>query len=325
MTPKPRLVNLITRMAQPAKVVTLPGFRKASLYDVGSFYLRGIANGALGVRASAIAFSFFMAIFPGIIFLFTLIPFVPIPNFQTELINLLGQVLPSNTFKAIESTIIDITLNKRGSLLSLGFAAALIFSTNGLAAMIAAFNASANTFENRKWISMRVVALMLVLIMVVLITLAVALIIFGRLILKFLVSKGLIFGGFSHFLFYSGQWIVIVGLILMSISLVYYYAPAKRSEFRFFSPGSIMATLLIILTSLAFSYYLIHFGQYNKLYGSIGTLIALLIWLNINAFVLLLGFELNVSIFAAHEVQSQGLSLSANSMSTEKYHTKTED
>jgi membrane protein len=317
-----KIRQLINRIVQPAKSVSLPGFNNTSLYDVSSFYIKGLANGALGVRASAISFSFFMAVFPGIIFLFTLIPFVPIPNFQYELINLLGQILPTSTFEAAETTIMDIALNKRGSLLSIGFLAAMIFSTNGLSAMIAAFNASANSFENRKWISMRIIAIFLVFILFIMITIAVSLIIFSRFILHFLVAKGIIFSGFSHFLFYSGQWFIILLLCFMSISVVYYYAPSKRSKFRFFSAGAIMATLLIILSSLAFSFYLNHFGQYNKLYGSIGTLLALLIWMNINAFVLLLGFELNLSIYAVHGIRADGLKLSDNITINDKFYAQ---
>lgn len=308
-----------------AKGVTIPGFDGVPLYDVGVFYKNGIANGAIGVRAGAISFSFFLALFPTIIFVFTLIPFIPIPNFQLELIGLIQQVLPSNTFQAIENTIVDITINKRGSLLSFGFIAALIFSTNGVSAMIAAFNASANAFENRSFLSMRAIAVVLVFILVLLTSVATGLIIFGRTILRALVTEGLIHNSFSHILFVSGQWIVLFVLILLMISFLYYYAPSKRDKFTFFSPGSIVATLLVILSTLAFSYYLTRFGRYNKLYGSIGTLIALLIWLNLNSFVLLVGFELNVSIRNARFRKDKHLKLSQNSQEYEKYYPKTED
>jgi membrane protein len=305
--------------------IVLPGFGKVPLYDVGGFYMNGIANGAIGVRASGIAFNFFMAMFPSLIFLFTLIPYIPIPHFQTELIVLIEKVLPANTYHAVENTILDITTHKRGSLLSFGFLAALFFSTNGISAMIAAFNASANSFENRRWVSMRLVAIMLVIIIFVLITFAIGLIIFGQTILTYLVKHGLMQSGFSQIVFISGQWLIILAFILISLSFLYYYAPSNRSSFRFFSPGAVMATILIILTSLAFSYYLGHFGKYNKLYGSIGTLLALLIWLNINSFVLLIGFELNVSIHNAHLESKNELELSENSKEYERFYPIKDD
>lgn len=319
------VIRTVKNILAKAKNISLPGLEKAPVYDVGVFYINGIANGAIGVRASAISFNFFIALFPSIIFLFTLIPYIPIPNFQVELIKLLEQVLPSNTFMVIENTIVDITTTRRGSLLSFGFLAALLFSTNGISAMIAAFNASANAFETRSWISMRYVAILLVGIMFLLITVAIGLIVFGKSILAFLVKQHIIHNNFSQLLFVSGQWFIILAFILFCIAFLYYYAPSKRSKYSFLSPGSIMATFLIIASSLAFSYYLGHFGRYNKLYGSIGTLIALLIWLEINSFVLLMGFELNVSIRNARLGVKKELELSENSQEYERYYPKKED
>jgi len=318
-------MNFGQQIKSKIKRIPLPGFNGVSLIDVGIFYKNGIANGAIGVRASAISFSFFMALFPSIIFLFTLIPFIPIPNFQTEFIRLIKEVLPSNTFQAIQNTIIDISTKRRGSLLSFGFIAAMIFSTNGISAMIAAFNASANSFENRSWISMRLIAILLVFILVVLTTVATSLIVSGRNISQLLVHNHLLHSGFSQALFISVQWLIIIALLFFIISVLYYYAPAKHDKFRFFSPGSIMATLLMIITTLAFSYYINHFGRYNKLYGSIGTLLALLIWLNLNSFVLLIGFELNISISNARRNQRSDLELSQDSQAYERFYPKKED
>jgi membrane protein len=289
------------------------------------FYINGITNGAIGVRASAISFNFFVAIFPGIIFIFTIIPFIPIDNFHTELLSLIEQILPLNTYQTIEHTIIDIITNKRGSLLSFGFLAALFFSTNGIASMIAAFNASANAFENRTWVSMRVIAIMLVFIHSILLTFATSLILFGKSLLHYLVKKDIIQGNFSEYLFMTGQWIIIFAFILFSIAFVYYYAPSKRSKYHFFSPGSIVATTLIVASSLLFSYYLGHFARYNKVYGSIGTLIALLALLNITSYVLLIGFELNVSVRNAKLGFKKRLELSENSQEYERFYPKKED
>lgn len=322
----PRLLNaLFIRIIDIAKSITLPGMQGVPIYNVAVFYINGITNGAIDIRASAISFNFFIALFPSIIFLFTLIPYIPIENFQFEFLNLFRQMLPSDTFQVIENTIIDITTIKRGSLLSFGFLAALIFSTNGISAMIAAFNASANSFENRKWLSMRIVAIGLVFIMFILITIATGFIIFGKHILAWLLEKSIIRSGFSQFLFVSIQWIIILAFILFCISFLYHYAPSKKAKYSFFSPGSIMASLLTIGSSLLFSYYLSHFGTYNKLYGSIGTLIAVLIWIEINSFVLLMGFELNVSIQHAKQGLKRELELSENTKEYNRYYPKKDD
>ncbi|MBN2664328.1 MAG: YihY/virulence factor BrkB family protein [Bacteroidales bacterium] len=304
------------------KQLSLPGFQNISIYNVGVFFKKGLSNGVLGVRASAISFNFFLALFPAIIFLFSLIPFIPISGFQTELIELIKQILPSNTYLVIEKTLVDIITNKRVSLLSFGFVATLFFSINGVSNMIAAFNATANSFENRSWFSTRFIGMPLVLTLFFLTTIGTGLIIFGEYILNYLVVKNIIHNGFYEVIFTTGQWLIIILVVYVSISLLYYFAPSKRDKYKFFSPGSTVATLLIILTSLAFSFYLSHFGQYNKLFGSIGTLIALLIWLNINSFVLLIGFELNVGIRNARLYKNSKIEISKSSQDYEKYYPK---
>lgn len=316
--------NLLNTLSLKSRLTgrsfSLSGFQKVPIYDVLTFYKNGIANGTIGVRASAISFNFFMAIFPSIIFIFSLIPFIPVHNFQSELISLMQQILPSNTYLAIEDTIVDITMKKRGSLLSIGLFAALFFSTNGVASMIASLNASSNATENRSWLSTRLIGVVLAFILFFFISVATSLIIFNRDIIEFLVSKGIIQSGLSHTFVIIGKWTILLVMSLLSISTLYYLAPAKRTQYRFFSPGSIMATVLMIVATLLFSLYVSHFGRYNAFFGSIGTLIALLIWFNINAFVLLMGFELNVSIRSAGENMDKKLKLSENAIEYNKYY-----
>ena len=114
-----------------------------------------------------------------------------------------------------------------------------------------------------------------------------------------------IFVSFMQLILISlGKWVTLIGLCFSAISLLYYFGPSEKDKLRFISAGSSLATLLIILTSLGFNYFLTNFGQYNKVYGSIGTLIVILIWLYINSFVLLIGYELNVSIKKAKKTTS---------------------
>ena len=281
------------------KKLILPGFEGVPLSDVGEFVFKGFKKGVLVTRASSIAFNLLMALLPSSIFLFTLIPFVPIPNFQLELIKLFESILPENAFSFLETTIIDVITRKSGSLLIIMFFATVIFSTNGIHAIINAFVVSAHDFKSRTWVDQRKISIVLLIIILFMIAVAGFLVIFGKLMVDKLVEFNILETNFELFILLVMKWILVIGLLFISISSLYYLAPAKRSDFRFLSPGSLIATLLFIITSLGFSSYVNHFGQYNKLYGSIGTLMVILVWLYLNSIALLIGFELNVSIKAA--------------------------
>ena len=286
---------------------TLPGFGKLSIFEVGSFFVKGMSNGTLGIRAASIAFNFFLAVFPALLFLSTLIPYIPITNFQTELMDLLEQLIPAETFETIEETLADIVMYPRSGLLSIGCITTIIIVSNGVTAVIRAFNASINTHETRGFLRLRASSLIMVGLITVLLATAIALLIFGRTILAYLIAKRILFGTFSTVMFYVVQWLVILSLCIVSVSVIYYFAPAQHTHMGFISTGSVMATLLLLLTSAGFGFYLANFSNYNALYGSIGTLIAILVWLNLNSYIFLLGFELNLSIQAAHEKNAAAL------------------
>ncbi len=291
-----KLISVWDKILAKAKKVTFPGFDGMALYDVMVFFWRSIVDGALSTRASAIAFSFFVALFPAIIFMFTLIPYIPIENFQIELFLLIKDMLPMNAFLAIESTIEDILTRQRGDLLSLGFFMALVFSTNGFASMMTAFDASLHSFERRTWLGQRLIAMLLLAILSFLITIAVALITYGQHLINYLAIHGYLKDQFIIYMLSIGKWIVILFLFFMAISFLYYLAPAKKTKWRFISAGGTLATVLSVITFIGFSYYINHFGQYNKLYGSIGTLLVIMLLMYLLSMILLVGFELNASI-----------------------------
>jgi len=293
----PRFIKTIAISgARIAQKTVLPGFEGLSVYEVSTFFMSGVRSGTLTTRASAIAYNFFLAIFPAIIVLFTMIPYIPIENFQQVLMTTLKDLMPSNVYSAVESSIQEIVMRKRNDLLSFGFVLSLFFATGGIAALINSFNASYHNLENRSWLNRQFISIILIFIFCMLISLAVVLIIFSGIVINFLETKNILTNKFLIALFLNGKWLIILISTFFSISFLYYLAPAKRSEFRFISPGSILSSFFIILTSVGFSVYINNFGQYNKFYGSIGTLIAFLIWLFANSLVLLIGFELNLSI-----------------------------
>lgn len=282
------------------KHVILPGFQGVPLSEVISFIARGLRKGVLVTRASSIAFNFLMALLPASIFMFTLIPFIPVPNFQEELILLFESVMPENAYSFLETTIIDVVTRKSSSLLLFMFIATVIFSTNGIHALINAFVVSAHHFNSRTWLEQRKISIVLLLIVMVLIALSGAFLLGGKMVTARMVELDMIESGTFFNIGKTLKYFVNISLLFLAISFLYWLAPAKRSEFRFFSPGSTIATLLFLITSIGFSAYVNNYGQYNKLYGSVGTLMVILVWLYLNSIALLIGFELNVSIKAAN-------------------------
>lgn len=284
-----------------AKTFSIMGFHGVPLYYVVKFFFKGIINGAITTRASAVAFSFYLAVVPSLIFLFTLIPYIPVQDFQVQLLSLLKGIMPEYAFHTVETTLTEVLTMKSGGLLSFGFFAALFFSHNGVSSLIDAFNATYHTIETRKFFEQHLIALVLTLLLPVLLMIGVVLIFFGQNALNWAIKMGWMQMDFTYYLIGFGKWFVVIALFYFCISFLYYLAPAKKERFRFFSGGSSLATLLIILTSLAFSFYVNNFGQYNTFYGSLGGLIVFLLWIYFNAFGLILGFELNASISSAKE------------------------
>jgi membrane protein len=303
MSPTQHLVEYsqryVVKLTTWAKNVSLPFLDGVPVYNVSVFFWRSIIDGSITTRASAIAFNFFIALFPAIIFLFTLIPYVPIYNFQEELYELIESLLPGGAFDAFEETVADIILQPRGTLLSLGFLFALIFSTNGIASMMTAFDATIHSIQGRSFINQRIIAILLLFILSFLLAIAIALITFGQTALNYLVDHFVFFDPVTYYILTFGKWLIIIGLFFFAYSFLYYLAPAKKSEWRFISAGSTFSTFLSIITLIGFTFFINNFNQYNKLYGSIGTLLVVLLLIYFMSLILLIGFELNASIYQA--------------------------
>ncbi len=295
-----RLIKLRDRISERAKKVSLPFFDGVPLYDVTLFFWRSIVDGSITTRASAIAFSFFVAFFPGLIFLFTLIPYIPIHNFQHELLAIIEQIVPESTYDTINETVIDIVTQPRGGLLSVGFFLALIFATNGLASMMSAFDATIHSIYRRTWVSQRLTAILLLFILLILLTVAIALLAGGQAFTNYLYSFDFFRDSFILHLLIFVKWVITIALFFFAYSFFYYMAPAKKTKWRFISAGGTLATILSIITLIGFGYYINNFSQYNKLYGSIGTLLIVLLLMYVMSLILLIGFELNASIYQAH-------------------------
>lgn len=276
--------------------IVIPGFDGVSIYEVLNFFFKGLVKGAITMRASAVAFNFFLALFPTIIFIFTIIPYLPIPDFDIVVFDLLKDILPNSTYETVYETVENILTQPQGGLLSAGFAMALFFSTTGIISLIEAFNQTYHSIQARSFFKQYVIALFLVIIISGLVLLGISLMIGGGVFIGYLQSKEWIDSGFQTFMLQFLKWFIVVCIFFFAISFLYYLGPSRRQRFRFISAGSTLSTLLIIILSIGFNYYIDNFSRYNTLYGSIGTLIIVMLWMYFVSIVILIGFELNASI-----------------------------
>lgn len=288
--------RIIDPLLSVAGRIKYPGEEDISMRDIGRFFIEGLKKGDIQQRASSIAFDFFLALFPSIIFIFTLIPYIPVDGIQDKILLLMKDILPPNTFEAAEGTIIDILSQPRGGLLSFGFLMALYVSTNGINSLIEGFNASYHGIEVRSAFKQRLVSLFLTLMLSVIVIISIALILIAEFTSNYLVTQHLLKAGPQLFMLRAGTWIILLAMSLTMISCLFFFGPSKKNRRPFISVGSVTATVMLFLTTLIFNYVVGNFGQYNKIYGSIGTLIVILLWINFNSLQLIIGFELNASI-----------------------------
>ena len=290
------------------RFIVLPGFDGMPLYDVLVFFFRGLFKGVITYRAAAIAFNFFLAIVPFTLFLFTLIPFVTGVNYQMDLLELMDELIPKDIYVIFESTIVEIVSRPSTGLLSLVFFMAIYFAANGIDAILDGFGQSYHEVDLWPWWRQKLTALVLMTAISVMISVAMIFLAFGKLTINILAESGLLTGEVTIFLLRSLQWAIIILSILTSISMLYYFGQPKDKEqnrYRFFSPGSILATSLFVVGGSLIKLYFENFARYNLLYGSIGSIIILMVWLYYNAIILLVGFELNASIMNSRAEKSK--------------------
>ncbi len=299
MSIKEKFIRTTNLIIEKSKQVSFPGFQKLPIYEVGVFFIKSLRSGFITTRAASIAFHLFLAIFPAIIFLFTLIPYFPVDNMEKEVFDILSDVMPDYAFMTFKETITDLLTNQRGGLLSISVLTTLYFSINGINNLIATFNYSALITKKRSWWKQWLVSLILTIILSIFISIGTILIIGSRSAVNYLVELGLIRENWVLYLLFAGKWILVILLFYFSISVLYFSAPTERMKWHFFSVGSSVATLFSILFSVGFSSYVSHFGKYNKFYGSLGAIIVLLLWIYFLSIVLLIGFEINNSVQSA--------------------------
>ena len=287
------ILNLLVKFGKQIKI---PGLQGMSLYDVLEMYGIGIIRGALTSRAGGIAFSFFMAIFPFMLFILTLIPYIPIEGFPEGLFSFIKDVLPPQTFEAVDSVLIDITNNQYGGLLSFGFLGSILLMTNGINAIFGGFEYSYHVSDNRNVFKAYLISLAVSLLISLFLIITITLVILYQVALTKMNDKGWLNTEDLNLLNY-GKNILFLIMIFTTVSLLFRYGTKQVKQVKFFSAGAILTTILSLFTFYLFGIYVVKFAQYNQLYGSIGTLLILMLFVWLNAIILLLGFELNASLF----------------------------
>jgi membrane protein len=289
------IINLLVALL---KKVKLPGLEGLSLYDLLEMYIVGIAQGALTSRASAIAFSFFTAIFPFLLFILILIPYIPVEGFKDEFLVFLESSLPPTTSDFFMKNIFEnIEGTKRGGLISSVFLLSIFLMANGVNAVFSGFEYSYHTQLTRNVFKQFIFATGVAVILAFLLIITVIVLgWFEIYVIENLEDLGRITKEEGVFGIVLAKYIFFVIMVYLATATLYYFGTKEGRHSKFFSIGALFTTLLIMLTSYLFGLYIENFSQYNELYGSIGALLILLFYLWLNANILLLGFELNASL-----------------------------
>jgi membrane protein len=285
-------------LSAKTRQLQLPGFAGVPLYDVWKFFLQQLKKTGLNERAAAISFNFIMAIPAFLIVLLTLVPYFPISKqFHNELVRIASDLTPNkNTFDLVHDLIDDFLNKPRGGLLSFGFLLVIFYSSNAMMGVIRTFDRSLETPYKPNFLTKRLRAIRLTFIIVILF-IATTLVLSGQdAVFRKIMAWLEIRDSGVRWWIKSLRWVVILSLFFYAIGFIYKYAPSVQHRDRLVTPGVILATILTLLTTWGFSLWVNNFGNLNRIYGSIGTVMVLMIFVFLNSLILLIGYELNISI-----------------------------
>ena len=287
------------------KTSSLPGFKGIPIYNIATFIARETQKDDMTTRANSMAFSFFISLFPFLILIFSIITYLPIENIRLVVQNAIHGLMPIEAENYILGLVDDVFSRGRGDLLSVGIVLTLYFASNGLEAMMRGFDKSYEiTFKKRNWIQRRLGAIKMTFLIGIVCILSAVIFVLSSITINWL-KDNTVMGGFEFFSFQLIRWIIILIVYFGAFAMIYHYAPAVKRKFAFFSPGTNVAAILSLVSSIVFSYFVNRFGNYDKFYGSLGTMVMIMLWLQINCFILLAGFELNASIAVNRDLREQ--------------------
>ncbi|MGJ8684305.1 MAG: YihY/virulence factor BrkB family protein [Nonlabens sp.] len=299
MSKKKTLLERIPVLNLPiilAKKIRIPGLEGMTLYDVAETYILGIAEGAFSARASAISYSFFMAIFPFLLFVLNLIPFIPIKNFQNEFLEFINELLPAQAVSMFDTIFKEIALQGNSGLLTIAFVSSLIFMSNGVNAVFNGFERSYHTDFNRGFFRQYAVSLAVSIMMTIFLLIMVIVAGYFEFLIEELRKSDIMSESGHGGTLILMRYIIVIILTYIFVAVLYYFGTKDGRQSKFFSIGATVTTILIILLSVLYGVYIENFTSYNEIYGSIGALLILMIYIWLNSNILLLGFELNASL-----------------------------
>ncbi len=277
-----------------ADSIILPGFDGLSLFQIGKFFFKEIKNNKLNVRTAAVTYNFLAAMPPTLLFLFSLVSYLPLKNIQKTILGKLQLVISNKAlYKSVSDVIVNFMNTEHKDILSFGILLTLFFSSNGMMGLMNSFDRSLSFYKERGWFKRRWTAIKLTFMLICVVLMAI-----GVFTLQTEFA--------NHWLksIFGNPWVIkisssalLILIIFFSISFIYRYGPSLTQNFRFISAGSVFATIMIVTGTVVFFFLVNHFLNYNRVYGSIGTLIAFMVWIWLNTLFILIGYELNVSIY----------------------------
>jgi membrane protein len=287
--------SVFNKITIPVKHIKIPGLRGMSLYNVLEMYITGIAKGALATRAGAISYSFFMSLFPFILFILNLLPIITFIEYEADVLPFLEDVLPSSTVAVFENTIANIFEKERVGLLSTSFIFSMFLMANGVNALFSGFQNSYHTKINANFIKQYITAFCVALLLALFLFLAVIAI---PLVEVYVIQNLEDYGLISNELIgmQVAKYIIFTLMFYTIIAMFYYFGAPEKNSRKYFTPGAALSTVLFLVTTYLFGVYVENFAQYNELYGSIGAILILMLYIWLNSNILLLGYELNASL-----------------------------
>lgn len=309
LTAKIRKLDIVRQLVIVSKKTKLSWLHGLSFHELITIYITGIINGAISYRAAAIAWSFFMALFPFLLFILNLIPFIPIEGFQEDFLAFVQQSVPPTTYDAISTIISDILNNSNTGLISTGFFMAIILMANGVSAILGGFESSGHilitskrTFFRQYFVSLGLSILLSLLLIVTVAAIVIFEVFIQKTKLQDVLSKDIP-------LIEMGRYAFLILMILTTVSILFKFGIKREKDRAFISIGSVFTSILIIIISYFFGIWVVKFSKYNELYGSIGTLLVVMFYIWINCIILLLGFDLNAAISKLKRENAQQLEL----------------
>ncbi len=295
---KKLVLKIGSKLLSWTKIVKFPFTGGLPLYWIGLFFFRNLKKEPISLRASSIAFNLFLSLFPAFIFLFTLIPIIPVQGLHAEILIFLKTIMPGSAFNIVADNLSEIMQTRSAKLLSIGIIVSLYFASNGVYSLMQAFH----KMDPRSYLSQKLVSIYLTIVLGTGLLMGMALFVLAKYLLTIISGSE---GVHSH-LYYDavlfGQWIMLFILLFSATVIIYRYGDIRVEKISHVIPGSVLTSILVVLTSIAYSYYVGKWANYSRLYGSLGAMIITMLWLYFNSMVIIVGHEYNRSVTHARMI-----------------------